>query len=163
LTVNLLDSTLRQITDLAQRTGDQPAIPALLRTARGCYGNAIREGLARAGFDDVPRNGAFVLAAVGNYGAPFADAVAGLGVSKQAASQLVDTLVLRGYVERNPDPTDRRRLNVTLTERGQAAATTIRTAVVSIDQLLATKLSGDDISALRRGLTALSEIGRESA
>ena len=44
-----------------------------------------------------------------------------LGVSKQAAGQLVDTLVLRGYLERSVDPEDRRRLTLTLTERGMAA------------------------------------------
>ena len=32
------------------------------------------------------------------------------GVSKPAASKLIDTLVVRGYVERGTDPEDRRRL-----------------------------------------------------
>jgi hypothetical protein len=36
-------------------------VPALLRAARSCYGNAIRSSLALAGFEDVPRNGAYVL------------------------------------------------------------------------------------------------------
>jgi DNA-binding MarR family transcriptional regulator len=142
---------------------DEVAIPALLRSARGSYGNAIRAGLAGAGFDDVPRNGAFVLGAVGNHGAPFADAVAGLGVSKQAASQLVDILVLRGYVERSADSADRRRMNVRLTERGQAAAAAIRSARLSVDELLATKLSEDEIRGLRRGLQTLTEIASDAA
>jgi DNA-binding MarR family transcriptional regulator len=145
------------------RNDAEIVIPALLRAARGSYGNAVRAQLARAGFDDMPRNGAFVLGAVGSHGAPFADAVAGLGASKQAASQLVDTLVLRGYVERSPDPIDRRRLNVTLTERGQAAAAAVDSAVRSIDGQLATKLSEQDIAALRRGLGALAEIAAARA
>ena len=48
------------------------------------------------------------------------DMIRGLGVTKQAASQLIDTLVLRGYLTRDVNPEDRRRMTVTLTERGRA-------------------------------------------
>jgi DNA-binding IclR family transcriptional regulator len=47
----------------------------------------------------------FVLGAVGNHGAPLSEAVSSLGVSKQAASQLVDTLVVRGHVNAGLTPT----------------------------------------------------------
>ena len=50
--------------------------------------------------------------------APLAEVIRQLGVSKQAAGQLVDSLVVRGYLDRTVDPDDRRRLIVTLTERG---------------------------------------------
>ena len=52
-----------------------------------------------------------------------------LGVSKQAASQLIDTLVLRGYLERRVDPEDRRRINIEATERGRAAGEAIAAGV----------------------------------
>ena len=55
------------------------------------------------GYDDLPRNGAFVLGGMANHGAALGDLVKQLGVSKQAISQLIDTLVLRGYLERHPD------------------------------------------------------------
>ena len=48
-----------------------------------------------------------------------ADVVASLGLSKQMASQLIDTLVLREYLERRNDPVDRRRMEVRLTGRGR--------------------------------------------
>jgi DNA-binding MarR family transcriptional regulator len=44
-----------------------------------------------------------------------------LQLSKQAVGQLVDVLVTRGYVKREVDSEDRRRLTVGLTERGRAA------------------------------------------
>ena len=88
---------------------DEIAFPALLRAARTTYGDAIRAALVEIGCADVPRNGAFVLGAVARHGAPMGDVVRGLGVSKQAGSQVVDTLVVRGYLERTPDPDDRRR------------------------------------------------------
>ena len=105
---------------------DQVVLPALLRASRGAYGRAITAELGANGFDDVPRNGSYVLGGIVNHGGRTADLVRQLGVSKQAASQLIDTLVLRGYLERAGDPADRRRVTVSATERGRAAATAIR-------------------------------------
>src|SRR5215471_20884700 len=102
---------------------DEAAFPALLRAARRAYGSAVRGALADAGYDDVPRNGSYVLAAIARTGAALSRIIQELGVSKQAAGQLVDTLVTRGYLDRAPDPDDRRRVSITLSERGQMAAT----------------------------------------
>src|SRR5580698_1344886 len=96
-------------------------IPALMRWARGSYGNAVRRSLAIAGYEDLPRNGAFVLGGMARLGGSAADMISGLGVTKQAASQLIDTLVLRGYLTREVDAEDRRRLTISLTERGRGA------------------------------------------
>src|ERR1039457_7373352 len=81
-------------------TDDEVVIPALLRAARGSYGRAINESLAAAGFDALPQNGPFVLSGMANFGGSAADMISGLGVTKQAASQLIDTLVVRGYLTR---------------------------------------------------------------
>src|ERR1700742_1001704 len=90
------------------------SIPALLRAARGSYGFAIRRELAAAEFDDLPNNSAFVLGGMTTFGLSASDLVKGLGVSKQAASQLIDALVLRGYLTREVDVDDRRRLSIEL-------------------------------------------------
>jgi Mn-dependent DtxR family transcriptional regulator len=50
-----------------------------------------------------------------NHGGTARQLVRELGVGKQTASQLVDALVLRGYLTREPDS------GVTATERGRAA------------------------------------------
>lgn len=131
------------------------SMPALLGAARRVYGDAIRANLATAGFDDMPRRGSFVLGAVANRGASLADAVAGLGTSKQAASQLVDALVMRGYLEREPDPEDRRRVRVTLTDRGRAAAGEVRAAVDATDAALGRLAGPDAVAATRRALGLL--------
>ena len=106
-------------------------IPALLRGARGSYAQSIRAELVAAGFDDLPRNGAFVLGGMANHDGPAVDMIRGLGVTKQAASQLIDTLVLRGYLVRDVNPDDRRRMTIELTERGRAAAVAIALTVVT--------------------------------
>src|ERR1700749_4743410 len=113
-----------------KRPADEPVVfAALLRAARFAYGNAIREALIEAGLDDIPKNGIFVIGAISRSGAPLANIIDSLGVSKQSAGQLVDTLALRGYIERDVDPEDRRRLTVKLTARGREAAWISRTAV----------------------------------
>jgi DNA-binding MarR family transcriptional regulator len=134
---------------------DDVVIPALLRGARGSYGQAVRASLAEAGYDDLPRNGAFVLGGMTNHGGSASDMISGLGVTKQAASQLIDTLVLRGYLTRNTDTEDRRRMRIELTERGRAAATAVRTAIEAIDTELARMISPAELAGLRAGLVAL--------
>ena len=134
---------------------DDVVLPALLRHARGSYGNAIRLSLARAGFDDLPRNSAYVLGGIVNHGAPAQGLVRELRISKQAASQLIDTLVLRGYLQRSENPDDRRRITVEPTERGRAAAAAIRAGVVSVDDELATMITPEQLAAMREGLFAL--------
>ena len=136
-------------------------IPKLMLDARGSYGNLSRAALAEAGFDDVPDNGGFVLARLDEAGSEFTpqgEAVSDLRRSKQRSSQLIDTLVLRGYLERRNDPDDRRRMGVRLTERGRAAAAAIQAAVVTIDAELEQRLTPEELHGLRAGLAALAEI-----
>jgi DNA-binding MarR family transcriptional regulator len=132
-----------------------------LRAARGSYGNAVRRELLAAGFEDLPNNGPFVLGGMANRGAPAGDLVRQLGVTKQAASQLVDVLVLRGYLERRENAEDRRRLDILLTGRGRAAAAAVRAGVKSVDEELERRLSAADLAGLRAGLVALIEIREE--
>lgn len=141
---------------------DDVPIPALIRAARGAYARAIRARLAAEGFDDLPRNGSFVLGGIANRGRSLSELVPQLDVTKQAVSQLIDILVVRGYLERSVDAEDRRRMTVTLTERGRAAASAVRAGVDEVDARLAERLSPRGVAALRQGLAALAEI-REAA
>jgi DNA-binding MarR family transcriptional regulator len=133
-------------------------IPALLRSARGSYGQAVAASLQAAGFEDIPRNGPFVLGGMANRGWSASDMVEALEVTKQAASQLIDTLVVRGYLTREINPEDRRRLTIELTDRGRAAAAAVRAAVESVDAELARMISPEQMAGLRAGLAALAEI-----
>ena len=136
-------------------------MPALLRHARMTYGLAMRRALDEAGYDDIPRNGLYIIGgmSLGAEGLPLGQLVKELGVSKQAAGQLVDVLVLRGYLERTVDAEDRRKLTVTLTERGRAAAAVQAAAREKIDAELLTRVGPEDISRTRRTLAALIDMG----
>lgn len=136
-------------------------IPALLRGARSVLGSAIRGSLDGAGFDDLPPNGPYVLGAIAAAGAPLAAVILQLGVSKQTAGQLVDTLVARGYLDRHVDPVDRRRLVVGLTARGRAAAAVVRSAVDELEDRWQERVGAKELAATRRALAALIGIGME--
>jgi DNA-binding MarR family transcriptional regulator len=141
---------------------DPSDIPALLRGARGGYGNTIAAKLAEAGFEDLPRNGPFVLGGMANHGGSAVEMIRGLGVTRQAASQLIDTLVLRGYLSRKINAADRRRMDIELTERGRAAAMVVRAAVEEVDRRLTAMLAPDELAGLRTGLAALAAIKEET-
>jgi DNA-binding MarR family transcriptional regulator len=138
-------------------------LPALLRAARTTYGTAIRAGLAGAGIDDMPRNGAFLVGAIARNGTPLSEVISDLGLSKQRAGQLVDTLVDRGFLERAPDPEDRRRMTITLTDRGRLAAAAGRTAVEAVDAALIARVGGDAVMHARVTLAALIELDEPAA
>jgi DNA-binding MarR family transcriptional regulator len=142
-------------------SADDIVLPALLRAARPAYGNAIRNALRDAGFEDVPKNGAYVIGAISRAGAPLANIIKGLGVSKQAAGQLIDTLVLRGYLEREVNDEDRRRLTMTLTPRGRAAAAVARKASESVDAKLRKRAGEKAVAEARKVLFHLIAIANE--
>jgi DNA-binding MarR family transcriptional regulator len=138
-------------------------IPALLRHARSTYGEAMHAALAQAGYDDIPKNGLYVIGglALGAGDVPLGALVRDLKTSKQAAGQLVDSLVLRGYLERTPDPQDRRKLTVTLTERGKAAAQIQGGVRERIDAALVARVGERCVEAGRKMLVALIGLGRD--
>lgn len=146
---------------MAGKAQPDVALPALLRAGRAVYGSAMREALAKIECDDMPRNGSYVIGAIARTGAPLSEIIAALGMSKQAAGQLVDTLVIRGYLDRMVDAQDRRRLTVSLTARGQAAAAASRTAIGLIDAKLEKLVGAKFFAHTRATLNALAGFGEE--
>lgn len=163
MTVKNVDDILGHVTD-DRPLHDELVLPVLLAEARRTYGAAIRGALVAAGFDDMPRAAARIVGGIARYGsAQLGDLAAGHTVSKQAVSQLVDTLVVRGYVVRLPDETDRRRLVVALTERGAAAAEEIRSAVDAVDAAFEQAVGADEVARVRAALGALVQLRRDAA
>ncbi len=137
------------------------ATPTLMRSTRGAYARSIRAQLQDRGIDDLPRNGAFVLAGIGSTGGPRADLPSDLGVTKQAVSQVIDILVNRGYLERGADADDRRRIALELTERGIDVVEAVARGVEAVDVKLAERVSPEQIEAMRRVLVALLPVSKE--
>ena len=133
-------------------------MPVLLREARDAYTVAIRRRLAEAGHDDLPRAGARVIGRIARGGLTVHEVGGAYGASRQAASQLVDSLVASGHVQRVENPDDRRQTHVVLTDRGLDAAEQISGAVDEIDARLAALFSSTQLRHARRVLGALAAI-----
>ena len=80
------------------------------------------------------------------------------GVAMPAASVLADRLVKAGYVERNEDTADRRRVLLSLTRAGIQLVTDLREGSHSHLRRWMSQLSPEDLSALTRGWRALAEV-----
>jgi DNA-binding MarR family transcriptional regulator len=127
----------------------RPATPWLLRRANRRYRQAIRAGLSKAGFNELPPEGWWALDALA-HGEPDATAlVTVMGTSRQAASKLVETLVAAGYVSRGADEGDRRRVRLTLTTRGRRAATSLARTVAQVDAELAAEIGPERLELVR--------------
>jgi DNA-binding MarR family transcriptional regulator len=78
----------------------------------------LHERLAKMGFDDVRPVHGFVFQLLSFGGTSGNEIAEHLGITKQAASQMIEYLEQRGYVTRQPHPQDARGKIVTLSERG---------------------------------------------
>jgi DNA-binding MarR family transcriptional regulator len=96
------------------------AMPLLMFSASITLVEVINDGVQARGFAGLRPAHGFAFRRIGSEGASIAEIGEHLGVTKQAASQLVDELLRRGYVQSAPHPRDARAKLITLTEQGRA-------------------------------------------
>jgi DNA-binding MarR family transcriptional regulator len=139
---------------------DPKALSWILRRAVRRYRTPVAVALQRRDFGDLPQQGVWAVCALGQStpGLSGRDLVTRMDISKQAVSQLVDTLVTAGYVVRRPSPDDRRRTLLLLTARGRRAVRVIDETVADVEAELAAKIGGD---TLRQLYIALEELDIE--
>jgi DNA-binding MarR family transcriptional regulator len=126
--------------------------------ARAAFGANIRRALAEAGHADIPERGLLVLGIISaGKGAPLSQLIESLAVSKQAAGQLVDVLVERGYAAREVDAADRRRFLIAPSAKGRAAALVMHSVIERIETKLAARVGSKAIAQTRATLQALIE------
>ena len=79
-------------------------------------------------------------------------------VSLQSMSELVQALVTRGWIEREPDPNDRRQSLLHLTDNGRAHYE--RAEALTLQRLtpLMAQLSPEELAAIRTALPALRRV-----
>lgn len=140
-------------------------MPMLLLHAGAAYAAAMRDALAAAGYDDIPKNGLHVIGGLAwrAQPCPLSELILELKLSKQATGQLADALVNGAYLARHADPADRRRLTVALTEKGRAAAKVLTAARKAVDARLLSLVGPLDLERTRRTLLQLGDIGRAAA
>jgi DNA-binding MarR family transcriptional regulator len=135
------------------------ALSWLLRRAVRRYAAPVSEALAAGGFGDLPQRGVWAVSALAQAdpGLSGRDLVARMGISKQAISQLVETLVTLGYVARHGAADDRRRTLLHLTARGRGAARIIDVTVAEMEEIMANAIGGERLQELHRALAELDE------
>jgi DNA-binding MarR family transcriptional regulator len=92
----------------------------LLRASRTLI-DATHAELARRGHPRMRPAHGYAFQAIGPDGLTASELGQALGITKQAAGQMVDELVALDYVRREPDPADARRKRLRLTAHGTDA------------------------------------------
>ncbi|MFD1656791.1 MarR family winged helix-turn-helix transcriptional regulator [Streptomyces caeni] len=135
------------------------ALSAALLAVAGELTRRIHHGVEARGFEGLRPAHGFAFARLAPGGATVTDLAAHLGVTKQAASQLVEEIVRKGYAERRPHPEDARARLVVLTERGRACARAAEEAAAEAVRPWAELLGEREIRSLFRQLLRIAPCG----
>jgi DNA-binding MarR family transcriptional regulator len=119
--------------------------------------DGLHRRLLERGWTDVRVTYGFVLLAARDGGLRGADVAALLGVSKQAASKLVDGMQEAGYVIRQPHANDERAKLIRLTDRGVALLAAVEEIYAELETGWAAVIGTDALEGLRADLTAVLE------
>ncbi|MFF7793275.1 MarR family transcriptional regulator [Streptomyces sp. NPDC007991] len=135
------------------------ALSAALLAAAGGLTQRIHEGVVARGFEGLRPAHGFAFARLAPDGATVTDLAAHLGVTKQAASQLVDEMVRKGYAERRPHPEDARARLVVLTGRGWECTRAAEEAAAEAVREWADVLGEGEVRVLGEQLMRLAPLG----
>lgn len=84
-------------------------------------------------------------------------------VSLQAASSMIQGMVQRGWVERVPDPKDRRQMKLHVTTDGAHVAKTVRNELIEVLTRLLSEMSAEEIAAGQQFLPAINRVLSQQA
>lgn len=127
---------------------------ALLRTAYNALASRIFASVVSgAEFDDLrPSHGNAMEQLELEDGLRLTDLAVRAGITAQSMGELVDDLEFKGYVERHPDPKDRRAKRIYLTGRGRKNARVGKRATADVEDYLAERLGQERYELLRSTL-----------
>ncbi|MEU4216958.1 MarR family transcriptional regulator [Actinoplanes sp. NPDC026623] len=135
-------------------------LPVLLLSAARALVDGIDAGVRARGFADLRPAHGFAFARLAGGGATVGQLAEHLGVTKQAASQMTEELVTKGYVTRRPHPDDARARLVVLTPKGWACTRAADEAAAEVLGPWADALGAQRVAALRADLSRLATPGR---
>jgi len=141
------------------RDDDAITLSALVLATGNALVDGIQAGVVERGFTDVRPAHGFAFARLAPAGATVSELATHLGVTRQAAAQLVDELVAKGYVERRRHPDDGRAQLITLTERGWACTRAADAAATETVGTWAAVLGEERLRAIRDALTEIAPAG----
>ena len=140
---------------MEERISAHAQLGLLLRLLHQQWVQAIHAALDDAGFGDVRPSHANVFTFVPAAGIQVSELTQLAHVRKQTMAQAVEELEQLGYVERRPDPNDRRARLVFLTSRGELVRPVAMAAGRRVEARWAALASTQQIEALRHSLLLL--------
>ena len=133
----------------------RPLIGLLLRLLHQHYAEDIQAALLEAGFDDVRPTHANVFPFVPPEGITVTELAKLARVRKQTMAEAVEQLERAGYVERRPNPSDRRSRLVFLTPRGSSVTPVTHATAARVEERWAELTSREEVEHLRTSLLDL--------
>ena len=121
----------------------------------------LHERLAAEGYTDVRPTFGYVLLAVRDGPTTGADIALLLGVTKQAASKLVDAMEQGGYVRRQTHGDDARAKEIAITARGRRFLVTVESIYRDLEAEWAEVTSKKRVEALRDDLRTIVEAAHD--
>jgi DNA-binding MarR family transcriptional regulator len=137
---------------------ERPNLGILLRAPFQEVVRRVSVGLAAAGFDDLRPAHTAVFQHIEAGGSRLTDLAERAQITKQSMGYLVDDLEQRGYVERRPDPSDRRAALISLTDRGWDQVRAALTIIAAIEEEWAGGLGEPRMQQLRELLSELRHL-----
>jgi DNA-binding MarR family transcriptional regulator len=129
------------------------------RVGRMLTGHAISK-VHKAGYPEVRESWLPILQHVEEKGIRSIDLANKLAISKQAANQMVKEIQKQGYLQRDPDPKDKRAQLITLTEQGWQAWVIGLKAMAEMERRLETQLGLDNVDHMRSQAAIIENILR---
>jgi DNA-binding MarR family transcriptional regulator len=115
--------------------------------------------LAEHGYDDIRSAYGYVFRALADGSLKLGELARRLGITDPGMLKIVQEMEVRGYVEREPDPDDRRANRVALAKRGRAALATARRFHASFERQLGETLGSAETAKFRALLERLVSEG----
>jgi DNA-binding MarR family transcriptional regulator len=146
----------RRLPDTAAR-GAPENLAVLLREPFLAIADHIHARLAERGHPEVRQAHGAVFQFLDDEGTHVSTLAERAQMTKQSMAELVAHLERHGYVERVPDPADRRAKLVRLTPRGREAVPVAREAIADLEARWSDVLGERDMKRLRRLLERLGQ------
>jgi DNA-binding MarR family transcriptional regulator len=133
----------------------RPNIGILFRELGQEVVRRVTAGLADAGFADIRPAHTAVFQHIEGDGSRLTDLAERAQITKQSMGYLVDYLEERGYLERRPDPSDRRVALICLTDRGWDQIRTALAIIATVEAEWTSRLGDARMEQLRSSLDEL--------
>lgn len=151
------------MTEAWRRYDPRTPLPPLLGVVKEIAFDELHRRLADEGFDEIRPGHGCVFRFVGHEGSRLTELANRSGFTKQAVGEVADDLEHLGYVERAPDPGDRRAKLIRLTDRGSDAQAAAIRIFADIERRWAERYGEERIAQLREMLEEIVAVERAPA